>query len=72
MRRWVDRRWGTRGVAVILTALLLVVVVGVGMVVAATIDSPAPAFSGTTMDGTSVSLSSYASKPLVLVFWASW
>ncbi|MCJ7797604.1 MAG: redoxin domain-containing protein [Thermoleophilia bacterium] len=56
----------------VIAALLLVVVVGVGVVVAATVGSAAPGFSGTTMDGQAVSLTSYAGKPLVLVFWASW
>ena len=33
---------------------------------------PAPDFSGTTLDGQSVSLSMYCGKPLVLAFMASW
>ena len=32
----------------------------------------APAFSGTRLDGSQVSLDSFRGKPLVLVFWASW
>jgi cytochrome c biogenesis protein CcmG/thiol:disulfide interchange protein DsbE len=33
---------------------------------------PAPAFSGTTIDGQSVSLETFSGKPLVLLFWGSW
>ena len=32
----------------------------------------APAFSGTRLDGSQVSLDSFRGKPLVLIFWASW
>ena len=32
----------------------------------------APEFSGTTLEGTEVSLSEYRGKPLVLAFMASW
>lgn len=32
----------------------------------------APDFSGTTLDGKSVSLSLYGGKPLILAFTASW
>jgi cytochrome oxidase Cu insertion factor (SCO1/SenC/PrrC family) len=32
----------------------------------------APGFSGTTLEGTTVSLSQYLGKPVVLVFFASW
>jgi cytochrome oxidase Cu insertion factor (SCO1/SenC/PrrC family) len=32
----------------------------------------ASGFSGTTLDGEDVSLESFAGRPLVLVFWASW
>jgi hypothetical protein len=32
----------------------------------------APAFVGTSLDGTKVSLSEYRGKPLVLAFMASW
>lgn len=32
----------------------------------------AAAFAGTTLDGEQVSLASFAGKPLVLAFWASW
>jgi cytochrome oxidase Cu insertion factor (SCO1/SenC/PrrC family) len=35
-------------------------------------NSPAPAFSGTTLAGAPVSLASYRGKPLILIFWASW
>lgn len=34
--------------------------------------SAAPDFEGDTLQGTAVSLGSYAGKPLVLIFWASW
>lgn len=34
--------------------------------------SAAPDFEGDTLQGTEVSLDSYAGKPLVLIFWASW
>jgi hypothetical protein len=34
--------------------------------------SPAPSFSGTTIDGDPVALDSYHGKPLVLLFWGSW
>ena len=34
--------------------------------------SPAPSFSGTTIDGDAVALDSYHGKPLVLLFWGSW
>ncbi len=34
--------------------------------------SAAPDFEGVTLQGTEVSLDSYAGKPLVLIFWASW
>jgi len=33
---------------------------------------PAPAFSGTTMDGAAVSSEGFKGKPTVLIFWASW
>jgi peroxiredoxin len=33
---------------------------------------PAPAFAGTTLTGTDVSLHAYAGKPVVLNFFASW
>ena len=39
---------------------------------AAAAPRPAPDFSGTTLDGTPVSLASFKGKPLLLVFWASW
>ncbi len=32
----------------------------------------APAFSGTTMDGATVSSEGFKGKPTVLAFWASW
>jgi cytochrome oxidase Cu insertion factor (SCO1/SenC/PrrC family) len=32
----------------------------------------APAFSGITMDGATVSSEGYKGKPTLLVFWASW
>lgn len=34
--------------------------------------SPAPSFTGQTLSGFDVSLESFAGKPLVLIFWASW
>lgn len=34
--------------------------------------SAAPDFKGDTLQGTEVSLDSYAGKPLALIFWASW
>lgn len=34
--------------------------------------APAGDFSGTLMDGTAVSLASFAGKPLVVIFWGSW
>src|SRR5262249_58130873 len=33
---------------------------------------PAPDFTATTLDGTTVHLSDFAGKPVVLNFWASW
>ena len=57
-------------------ALLLAVVVafaaGCGSPAAGKTGSPAPDFSGTTLDGQTVSLSMYRGKPLVLAFMASW
>lgn len=32
----------------------------------------APAFSGTTMDGVTISSEGFKGKPTVLIFWASW
>jgi thiol-disulfide isomerase/thioredoxin len=40
--------------------------------VRATARKPAPAFSGTTLAGTDVSLHSYSGKPVVINFFASW
>jgi hypothetical protein len=34
--------------------------------------SGAPAFSGSTIDGQSVSLDGFRGRPTVLIFWASW
>ena len=72
MRRPVKRS-GDTAVAVALLAIA-VVAAAFGAVAArgATDGQTAPAFSGTTIDGQSVSLASYLGKPLVLVFWASW
>jgi cytochrome oxidase Cu insertion factor (SCO1/SenC/PrrC family) len=36
------------------------------------VGDPAPAFSGTTIDGQTVTLETYHGKPLVLLFWGSW
>ena len=57
-------------------ALLLTMVIafaaGCGSSTVAGKGTPAPDFSGTTLDGQSVSLSMYRGKPLVLAFMASW
>jgi cytochrome c biogenesis protein CcmG, thiol:disulfide interchange protein DsbE len=45
---------------------------GCGSSTAANEGKPAPDFSGTTLDGQSVSLGMYRGKPLVLAFMASW
>jgi thiol-disulfide isomerase/thioredoxin len=36
------------------------------------VGAPAPAFSGTDLDGHSIKLSDFKGHPLVLNFWASW
>jgi cytochrome oxidase Cu insertion factor (SCO1/SenC/PrrC family) len=63
-------------VPIAVLALLLAVVVafatGCGSSAAAKNGSQAPDFSGTTLDGQTVSLSMYRGKPLVLAFMASW
>ncbi|HLA80100.1 MAG TPA: hypothetical protein VJP78_00505 [Thermoleophilia bacterium] len=57
-------------------ALLLAMVLGsvaaCGTSTGAGNRSPAPDFSGTTLDGQSVSLGGYRGKPLVLAFMATW
>ena len=38
----------------------------------ATVGAPAPAFSGTDLDGKPISLSDFRGHPVILNFWASW
>ena len=38
----------------------------------ATVGQPAPAFSGTDLDGKPISLEQFKGHPVVLNFWASW
>lgn len=38
----------------------------------ATVGQPAPAFSGTTLDGKTISLKDFRGHPVLLNFWASW
>jgi DsbE subfamily thiol:disulfide oxidoreductase len=38
----------------------------------ATVGQPAPAFSGTDLDGKPISLEQFRGHPVVLNFWASW
>ena len=56
----------------LLLAMLLAFAAGCGSSTGADKGSPAPDFSGTTLDGQRVSLSMYRGKPLVLAFTASW
>jgi hypothetical protein len=58
---------------VLVLAFMAGLVAGCGSSVAGGDDSsPAPAFSGKTLDGLDVSLDMYRGKPLVLAFMASW
>lgn len=71
-------------IAIGMTLLALVLVAGCGGAKQSTagVTTPPPissearslaaSFSGTLLDGSSVSLESFKGKPLVLIFWASW
>jgi hypothetical protein len=73
-----DRRRRSWLLAAGLPLILGVLLAGVALAAAscgtaATIArGPAPDFSGTTIEGVSVSPSEYRGKPLVLAFMASW
>lgn len=59
-------------VLALLLAMVVAFAAGCGSSTGAAKGSPAPDFSGVTLDGQSVSLSMYRGKPLVLAFMASW
>ena len=59
-------------VLALLFAMVIAFTAGCGSSTVVGKGKPAPDFSGTTLDGQSVSLSMYRGKPLVLAFMASW
>jgi cytochrome c biogenesis protein CcmG, thiol:disulfide interchange protein DsbE len=67
-----DRIAAPLAVLVLLLAMVIAFAAGCGSSTVVGKGKPAPDFSGTTLDGQSVSLSMYRGKPLVLAFMASW
>lgn len=67
LRDWKYWRWIRE------LALVLVVFFGIRAYQQRNLPSgPAPALTGTTLDGAAVSLADYRGKPVLLHFWATW